>query len=174
MRSSKKRKAWNGLSEWNPPEKPRTEHRQDLTRPTLSSPQAILTSVVTGTPVGYDAFPLLNEVSMWICLNDAFLSIVTDTTQPDHLLVRARRRGDIERVFEGALVSENTGTDYRYRTCLPRTTVASTVTARIANIDYPNFKSSVTDTERHAAYFHLWGVMYRYQENELRSDEANS
>ncbi len=36
---------------------------------------------------------------MWICLNDAFLSIVTDTTHPDQLLVRARRRDDIERVF---------------------------------------------------------------------------
>jgi hypothetical protein len=110
---------------------------------------------------------------MWICLNDAFLSIVTDTANPDRLLVRARRRGDIERVFTDALISENTGTDYRYRTRLPRATVASTLSARIADIDYPNFKASVTDTERHAAYFHLWGVMYRYQENELRSEEAN-
>jgi hypothetical protein len=110
---------------------------------------------------------------MWICLNDAFLSIVTDRTQPDRLLVRARRRGDIERVFADAIVNENTKTDYRYRTHLSRATVANTLSTRIAEIDYPNFKASVSDTKRHAAYFHLWDVMYRYQENVLETEEAN-
>jgi hypothetical protein len=110
---------------------------------------------------------------MWICLNDAFLSIVTDTANPDRLLVRARGRGDIERVFTDALVSENTGTDYRYRTRLPRATVASTLSARIADIDYPNFKATVTETERHAAYSRLWGVMYRLLKFELGTEEMS-
>ena len=111
---------------------------------------------------------------MWICLNDAFLSIVSDRTQPDRLLVRTRRRGDIERVFANALANENAGTDYRYRTHLPRATVANTLSAGIAEIGYPNVKASVSDTERHAAYFHLWDVMYRYQETVLEREEANS
>jgi len=107
---------------------------------------------------------------MWICLNDAFLSIVTDTSCPDQLLVRARRRDDIERVFGDTKVIRNIGTDYRYRVRLPRATVARAMADRIEGIDYPNFKDSVTNTERHAAYFHIWSVMYRYQTLEYCSE----
>jgi hypothetical protein len=115
------------------------------------------------TRAGDDTSSLLTEICMWICLNDAFLSIFTDTTYPDQLLVRARRRGNIERVFCETEVIRNIGTDYRYRVRLPRATVARAIADRIDGIDYPNFKDSVTDTERHAAYIHIGSVMYRYQ-----------
>jgi hypothetical protein len=36
---------------------------------------------------------------MWVFLSGAFLSIVQDKQKPERLVVRARRRGDIERVF---------------------------------------------------------------------------
>ena len=41
---------------------------------------------------------------MWLCLNDAFLSIVALPGHPDELLVRARIAGDIERLFPAAQV----------------------------------------------------------------------
>jgi hypothetical protein len=122
------------------------------------------------TRAGDDTSSLLTEISMWICLNDAFLSIVTDTNHPDQLLVSARRRGDIERLFGDTEVSRNTGTDYRYRARLPRVTVARAIAGRLETIDYGNFKDSVTDTERHAVYFHVWSVMYRYQTLEYCSE----
>ena len=50
---------------------------------------------------------------MWIFLPDSFLSIVDkgdDTGQT--LLVRGRRKGDIEQIFPNATVQSNVGTDY--------------------------------------------------------------
>ena len=48
-------------------------------------------------------------------LNDAFLSIVSHTERPDHLHVRARLPGDIERTFPSAAVTETPTADYRSR-----------------------------------------------------------
>ena len=43
---------------------------------------------------------------MWICFSDSFLSIVEPAEKDGTLLVRARRDGDIERVFAGAKVEK--------------------------------------------------------------------
>ena len=40
-------------------------------------------------------------------LNDSFLSIVENMNNPEELLVRARVKGDIERVFHDAAVFED-------------------------------------------------------------------
>lgn len=100
---------------------------------------------------------------MWICLNDAFLSIVAKDCPPDSLLVRARRKGDIERVFPGYPVRESLNTDYRYRAVVPRQVVADTIAARLQAIDYDNFKNSVADDDLHRAYARVWSVMYGLQ-----------
>ena len=42
---------------------------------------------------------------MWIMLSDCFLSIVSKDCGPAELLVRARRAGDIEKVFPNAKVT---------------------------------------------------------------------
>ena len=101
---------------------------------------------------------------MWIFLNDAFLSIVSDRADSSQLLVRARCRGDIERVFPAAEIIGNAGTDYRYRAYLPRQQVMDTVSKRIKEIDYDNFKRTVHERDRHTAYFEVWDSMYRFQE----------
>lgn len=49
---------------------------------------------------------------MWLCLNSAFLSIVFKDCAEDELLVRARRKGDIEKVFPDAKVIRSTDSDY--------------------------------------------------------------
>ena len=100
---------------------------------------------------------------MWLCLNDAFLSVVDKSTKRGCLLVRARRAGDIERVFPGAAVRESVNTDYRYRADVLRTAVADMVAERIKAIDYDNFKDSVADDELHNAYSSVWSVMGRLQ-----------
>jgi len=100
---------------------------------------------------------------MWICLNDAFLSIVAKDCPPDHLLVRARRAGDIERVFPGVQVKISNHTDYRYRATVPRQRLAEAIAQRLLAIDYDNFKNSVADDDLHAAYARVWGVMYGLQ-----------
>lgn len=105
---------------------------------------------------------------MWICLNDAFLSIVSKDCPPDCLLVRARRKGDIERTFPGHKVVESLQTDYRYRAVVPRRVVAQVMAERVEDIDYDNFKNSVADDDLHDAYARVWGVMYGLQSSAPR------
>ena len=96
---------------------------------------------------------------MWIMTNNGFLSIVSKDCGPDELLVRARRAGDIEKVFPDAKVIRNTHSDYLYRAVLPRDVVKQAVAAMIDKINYPNFKDSVEDSSLHAAYAGAWHAM---------------
>ncbi|SDK14978.1 MULTISPECIES: hypothetical protein [Bradyrhizobium] len=96
---------------------------------------------------------------MWLMLSDCFFSIVAKDCQPDELLVRARRAGDIEKVFPDAKVTRNTKSDYLYRAVLPRDVVKQALATMIDKIDYPNFKDSVEDSSLHAAYAGVWHSM---------------
>jgi len=100
---------------------------------------------------------------MWIMLSDAFLSIVA-AEYPDELLVRARAKGDIERVFPRAKVVYTPCGDYHYRANISKHWVASTIADTIMEIDYPNFKNSVVEEDRHHAYLGCWAEMVRFQE----------
>ena len=100
---------------------------------------------------------------MWVCFNDCYLSIVAKECAPDELLVRARRDGDIERVFPGAVVTVSLATDYRCRARVKRADVAAAVAARIAGIDYGNFKDSTRDNPLHNAYMGVWSALGRLQ-----------
>ena len=89
---------------------------------------------------------------MWIMTNNSYLSIVSKDCGPAELLVRARRAGDIEKVFPNAKVTRRTDSDYLYRAILPRDVVKQALAAMIDLIDYSNFKDSVEDRSLHAAY----------------------
>jgi hypothetical protein len=96
---------------------------------------------------------------MWIASTNSFLSVVFKDCGEDELLVRARRAGDIEKVFPDAKVIRNTRSDYLYRAVLPRGVVKQALAAMIDQIDYPNFKDSVEDSSLHAAYVGVWHTM---------------
>lgn len=102
---------------------------------------------------------------MWIFLSDSFLSIVQDTNNPDNLLVRARKKGDINRVFPAAIEEVTAGRDYAYRTSLHRDAVVVGFMQAADDIDYPNFKDSVKDNARHLAYLRVWTEMWKWQED---------
>lgn len=104
---------------------------------------------------------------MWIMLSDAFLSIVASEF-PDDLLVRARARGDIEKVFPRVDVEFTPKGDYHYRATIARQTVCDKIVTEIVNIDYPNFKNSVAEKDRHDAYLRCWGVMAAFQSEQGR------
>lgn len=107
---------------------------------------------------------------MWICFNDCYLSVVAKDCAPDELLVRARRDGDIERVFPGASVSVRFDTDYRCRARIKRADVAAALAARVAAIDYGNFKGSTRDDALHSAYMGVWSSLGRLQPGGPYSD----
>src|SRR5258708_38267104 len=96
---------------------------------------------------------------MWIMTNNSYLSIVSKDCGPAELLVRARRAGDIEKVFPNAKVTRQTNSDYLYRAILPRDEVKQALAAMIDLIDYPNFQNSVEDRSLHAAYVRVWSAI---------------
>lgn len=100
---------------------------------------------------------------MWIMLNDAFLSIVHKDCGRNELMVRARREGDIERIFPRANVSRSTDTDYLYRAVLPRSEVEFAMVGELRRITYSNFKDTVTDKPLHHAYLGVWNRMAELQ-----------
>jgi len=93
---------------------------------------------------------------MWICLYDCFLSIVAKDCAPDELLVRARRQGDIEKIFKDVKVTRYTKSDYLFRAVVKKTDVIKALATEVEDIDYDNFKSAVTDDKLHRAYLNVW------------------
>lgn len=100
---------------------------------------------------------------MWIFTTNAFLSIVDKGGDGSTLLVRGRRKGEIEAVFPEAEVQETPRNDYRYRARLPRERVAQALADQVRALAYPNFKATVHDPARHDAYLEVWQSLYAYQ-----------
>ncbi len=107
---------------------------------------------------------------MWVCLSDSFLSIVSKDCASDELLVRARRKGDIEKIFPEATVKRDTKTDYLYRARVKRLDVENAMVGEVRRIDYDNFKSSVTDKKLHNAYLLVWSAMASLQPRRRRGE----
>lgn len=103
---------------------------------------------------------------MWVFLSNSFLSIVKIRSLPKgRLLVRARRRGDISRVFPKVRILKTPNRDYAWRAVVSQKAVAAALTNQVMAIDYSNFKDSVgiRDYARHAAYLRVWSAMEEFQ-----------
>lgn len=96
---------------------------------------------------------------MWLLLSDCFFSIVKKDCQEDELLVRARRPGDIHKVWPRARVIETNQSDYAYRAVLPHASVAGAIVNELKRITYPNFKNAVRDKRLHSAYLTVWTAL---------------
>lgn len=104
---------------------------------------------------------------MWIMLSDCFFSIVQKDCARDELMVRARRPGDIEKVFPEfkGKVTEFTGSDYHYRMAIKRDRIEKTLVSEVRRITYRNFKDTVREDDLHHAYMDVWAAMARVQPN---------
>lgn len=102
---------------------------------------------------------------MWIMLNDAFFSVVKKDCARDELLVRARRPGDLEKVFPEAKVTRSTKSDYAYRATIKTYVLKAALDVEINRINYSNFKDSVSmdDEPLHNAYMAVWQAMSKVQ-----------
>lgn len=99
---------------------------------------------------------------MWLFTSNAFLSVVSKApAKADELLVRARRKGDINNVFPHAKEQETIGTDYLYRAVVKRTEVAAVLAKMAMELNYSNFKDSIPfkDKQLHDACHRVWSVM---------------
>lgn len=104
---------------------------------------------------------------MWIFLPDGFLSIVADNARPsgDQLLVRSRKRSHIARHFPHAEIIEGGGTDYGFRSWVPRDQVKALMADQVDGLNYGNFKNAISDHGYHDAALDTWMVMRRYQDS---------
>ena len=100
---------------------------------------------------------------MWIQFNNAFLSIVVNRDNKLDLLVRARIKGDIEKIFPDADVFEDENADYKYRAFISKAKVAARIMLKMTQINYDNFKNSVKEIERKNAYSNIWLELRKLQ-----------
>lgn len=100
---------------------------------------------------------------MWVCFNDAFISIVEDQRNPALFKVRARNKAHLETLFPGEAIIATKDSDYRHRVIVGRAKVAALLVDRIGKIDYGNFKNSVKDRDLHDLYASFWNLHYNYQ-----------
>jgi hypothetical protein len=100
---------------------------------------------------------------MYVFLPDAFVAIDEHEREPRLLIIRARIRGDIERLFPEADVVETIDRDYRFATSLPRERVAQVIGLRTAKLNYAHFFDAIKDEDRKQAYIQVWATMYEEQ-----------
>lgn len=105
---------------------------------------------------------------MWICLKDAFFSVVEHFDDDSLVLVRARFPDDIHKVF-GYDAEHTPQNDYPYRTTMSKTEFAQTLSQEAASINYNNFKGEADriaktddDHRRANAYHDVWAIMNRH------------
>jgi hypothetical protein len=105
---------------------------------------------------------------MWICLNNAFVSVIKDTKVPENLLVRARAKKHLEALFPRLQITETPKRDYRWRVSVPAATMAALIAEKISDITYDNFKNSVQEKKLHDLYAGFWCDHRGYQEEACR------
>lgn len=101
--------------------------------------------------------------TVWLCLNNAFVSIVRDSAHPGRLLVRARKGEHLKRLFPDKTPEMTPSRDYRFRVSVNKDVVASLIAAKVAAIDYGNFKNSVKEPGLHDMYSTWWCDHNQYQ-----------
>lgn len=107
---------------------------------------------------------------MWIFTNEGFFSVVEVRDNSDELMVRARRRGDLEAFIRVSAASPDTTiietkhADYRYRVIVPRDAWVEYVAQAARGIDYTNVKATIgRGHERHQAMMQVWHAMRQLQ-----------
>ncbi len=105
---------------------------------------------------------------MWILTPDGFFSAVVSSDDANVLSVRARDRGDIDRLATtvGATVIETPHRDYRFRVIVDHATWAAYVADQAAMIDYGNFKDAVAERQGHdraRIYARVWSALLDLQ-----------
>ena len=94
---------------------------------------------------------------MWIYTRQGMISIVQHRDNQDVFLVRSRERSTLEDLFRGFAIIELEAADYPFRVFVNRDELPI-IYGMIAGINFPNFKNSVKDPERHDVYFDVYNA----------------
>jgi hypothetical protein len=106
---------------------------------------------------------------MWLFTPKGFISVVADKQDPTgpRLLVRARSLSHLQEVLQDYLDNpfQVKQSDYAWRAWIKRKDLQSVVEQVMSDINYTNFKNSITDNEYHDACLDVWTAMYTYQKS---------
>ncbi len=106
---------------------------------------------------------------MWLYCKSGFFSAVKHAEKESTIHVRARFKGDLQRLCKAHGIKSKVKTtpqnDYAYRMDFTHEDWARIVREEAEAIDYGNFKNAVHDgTERDRAYMDTWCAMRDAQE----------
>lgn len=110
---------------------------------------------------------------MWMMTDRGFFSIVDKGDREGYVCIRARVRGDLDRLCElepmkgyvGSIEESDLG-DYRCRAYVTREDWIMAAALLAEKIDYPNFKNAVRDRQtpgRARLYGEVWGTLLELQ-----------
>lgn len=116
---------------------------------------------------------------MWIYTRDGFTSVRSSAFDADKVVLRFRtaRHADAfaAKFVPPRRVTVSDDTDYRYRFEASRRELAAVVAREIDDLDYPNFKAAVQETEN-ASYsttlHEAWFAHYKMQLREIADHEG--
>lgn len=102
---------------------------------------------------------------MWVFIPGAFVSIVAHREDRETLIVRARRREDLDKFFgvlgvglgwEVPEIFETSRADYPFRVYAPRDRVVEAMELHTAQIAYDNFKAAPANAKRQGMLHRVW------------------
>ena len=104
---------------------------------------------------------------MWIMTPTSFVSIVAHRSKPDALLVRARLKGDLQRLFPGCKPKTTPAADYRFRIEVSREKAAAVIAGELRRLSYDNVKGAIPKGKAHdardRAMHATWAVWHKEQ-----------
>jgi hypothetical protein len=103
---------------------------------------------------------------MWVFTQGGLLSAVQHEHDPDILVVRARREEHLQHHFPLHKVFHTPTSDYHYRVMTTKEQFATVLAAAAMQIDYTNFKDSVSD-ELYPIYSNVWAAGLRLNKTKV-------
>jgi len=100
---------------------------------------------------------------MWLFTKNSFVSIVQHRERPDDVLIRARVKKHLERLFphKAEEIYADSDADYKYRLLVSKKELAEVLSAYILqSLDYDNFKAAQEpDDPAWSRFLHeVWGA----------------
>lgn len=103
----------------------------------------------------------LRNINMWLFTLNSFVSVVRHREEPELLLVRARRRGDLIELLGKKWekeVREDLDADYRYRVILGEKAFKKVISGYISGrLNYDNYKAAQKPDRAFLDFLHeIW------------------
>jgi len=97
---------------------------------------------------------------MWIFTTKGFVSAIYSN---GNIIIRSRNKQHLKNLFPNEDILE-TGKDYPYRITIPKNKFIETMSKEMENINYHNFKDTVSDPFYHQFLTNIWIQGLNYED----------